>query len=308
MQKRNAPPGSPRPWPALLVAAAAALAALPAATVDGRPARAERLRIGTSGSLTAGTKEKEKGALETLRGFIKTETGMNAEIGREKSWGALADKLARKELEVGVFQGYEFAWAQERDPGLKPLALAVNVYRYPVAYVVTQRDNKASDFAGLQGQSLSVAAPDERFLRLFVEREAQAAGKKLESFFAKVTDASDFEDAVDDVVDGNVSATVIDRAALEAYKRSKPGRFAKLKPVAHSQPFPPPLVAYYDKALDDATLKRFRDGLINAGRKEEGQQMLTLFRLTGFDPVPDDFAKVLAETRKAYPLPDGEGK
>ena len=29
--------------------------------------------------------------------------------------------------------------------------------------------------------------------------------------------------------------------------------------------------------------------------------MLTLCLLTGFVTVPDDFAKVLAETRKAYP-------
>jgi hypothetical protein len=36
--------------------------------------------------------------------------------------------------------------------------------------------------------------------------------------------------------------------------------------------------------------------------------MLTLFRLTGFDPVPDDFGKVLAQTRKAYPPPDARAK
>ena len=56
----------------------------------------------------------------------------------------------------GVFQGYEFAWAQEKDPGLQPLALAVNVYTYPTVYVVTRRDDPATDFAGLQSHSLAI--------------------------------------------------------------------------------------------------------------------------------------------------------
>ena len=32
--------------------------------------------------------------------------------------------------------------------------------------------------------------------------------------------------------------------------------------------------------------------------------MLTLFRLTRFDPVPGDFGKVLTQTRKAFPPPE----
>src|SRR5262249_38599769 len=100
-----------------------------------------------------------------------------------------------------------------------------------------------------------------------------------------------------------VKAAVADRAALDGYKRRKPGRFKQLKEVAHSQPFPPTTVAYYDSFLDEATLRRFRDGLLNAGRTERGETMLTFFRLTGFESVPSDLDRVLAQTRKAYPPP-----
>jgi len=55
--------------------------------------------------------------------------------------------------------------------------------------------------------------------------------------------------------------------------------------------------------LDDATLKRFRDSLIGASKTEKGKTMLTLFHITGFDPVPNDFDKVLADTRKEFPPP-----
>jgi ABC-type phosphate/phosphonate transport system substrate-binding protein len=110
------------------------------------------------------------------------------------------------------------------------------------------------------------------------------------------------------VVDGVVQAAAVDRAALEAYKRRKPGRFAQLKPIAHSEPFPPPVVVYKQGALDEATLQRFRRGLFNAARTERGQMMLTLFHLTAFDPVPADFNQVLQTTRKEYPPPAPGGK
>jgi ABC-type phosphate/phosphonate transport system substrate-binding protein len=266
----------------------------------------EVLRIGSSGSMTSSTSNvKEEDALETLRTFLKEETGMDNKIVREKNWQEVIDKLVKKELQIGVFQGYEFAWAQDKVPTLKPLMLAVQVHRYPTAFVVVQRDNKATDFAGLEGQSIAIPATSVGFPQLFLEREALAKGKKLEAFFSKITRPEEPEDAIDDVVDGVVQSCVVDQSLLEHYKRRKPGRFARLKQVAQSQPFPPPVVAYKDKDLDEATLDRFRNGLIKASTKERGQRMLNMFHLTGFETIPDDFAKVLAETRKKYPaLPD----
>jgi hypothetical protein len=105
-----------------------------------------------------------------------------------------------------------------------------------------------------------------------------------------------------------VQAAIADRAALEAYKRRKPGRFNQLREAVKSPPFPPPLVAFCDGALDEATLGRFRDGLLRASKTDRGQTTLTLFRLTGFDLVPSDFGNVLAETRKAYPPPSAQTK
>jgi ABC-type phosphate/phosphonate transport system substrate-binding protein len=177
-----------------------------------------------------------------------------------------------------------------------------------VAYVVVQRDDPAKDFAGLKGHTLAIPDTGQSFLRLFVDRQSEAAGKKADDFFAKIATPDNVEDALDDLVDGKVQAVAVDRAALEAYKRRKPGRFKQLKEVAHSERFPPVVVAYYGSNLDDATLRRFKDGLLGAAKKERGQTLLTMFRLTGFVEPPEDFAKVLAETRKAYPPPEAKTK
>ncbi len=299
---------APHLLPRGFVPPACALAALLLVWVGagaGRQAKVDVLRIGTSGGLA--TEKKEASALETLKAFIKEETGMDNEILRQKDWRELVDRLAKGELHLGVLQGYEFAWAREKYAGLKPLALAVNVHTYPVAHVVTRQNNKAKGFSDLQGQSLALPETGQRFLRLFVDHQAQAAGKKAEGFFSKITTPDNVEDALDDAVDGVVDAVAADRAALEAFKRRKPGRFRQLKEVARSKPFPPPLIAYYGKALDEATRERFRTALLGASRKEKGETTLTLFRLTGFVAVPEDFDKVVAETRKTYP-PDAGAK
>jgi ABC-type phosphate/phosphonate transport system substrate-binding protein len=279
-------------------------------SVDGQPAKIDVLRIGTSGSLAReGNSRNEKSSTDTLRSFIKEETSLESEIIREKSWNDLAEKMSKGQLQIGVFQGYEYSRAQEKYPDLKPLAVAVNVYVYPVVYLVTGRDNKATDFAGLQGQSLATVANGPDYLGLSIDQQCSVAGKKPDAFFSKIVTRDNFEDIIDDVVDGVSSAAVADRAALDAYKRRKPGRFKLLKPIAQSKPFPPAVVAHYGNTLDEATLKQFRDGLLNASNKEKGQTMLTLFRLTGFQEPPADFATILTAARTTYtPIEAGNEK
>jgi ABC-type phosphate/phosphonate transport system substrate-binding protein len=272
-------------------------------SVQGQRAKVEVLRIGASGTLSGKEGGEDRAAVETLKNFITEETGLKNEISKQKDWRQLADNMAKGRLQVGVFQGYEFAWAKGKQTGLVPLALAVNVNRYPTAFVIVKRDNRAKDFSGLKGQSISLRAGGPGFLRLFIDHECQAAGKTPETFFSKISSQKNVEDALDDVVDGVVQATVVERSALEAYKRRKPGRFDRLKAVARSQPFPPPVVAAYGKALDAGLRARFRKGLLGANKKEKGRTMLTLFRLTRFEPPPADFDKALARTRKAYPPP-----
>ena len=291
---------------ALLVCALTTLLSNSNAAAEGR---IDVLRIGASGSPTdKAARRKEQAALGTLQKFIRAETGLNNRISYQKGWSDLADRLAKGQLHLGVFEGYEFGWAREMYPGLRPLAVAVNVDRYPVACVVVRRDHRATNFAGLQRSSLSLPGAGPYYLRLFVERQSEARGKNIAAFFSRLGSQVNVEDALDDVVDGVVQATVVDRAALEAYRRRKPGRFNKLKVLARSRPFPPAVVAYYGKGLDAAHRRQFLQGLLGAGRKEKGRMMLTLFRVTGFQTVPADFEKVLARTQKAYPPPGGKPK
>src|SRR5262245_4227541 len=93
-----------------------------------QPSKVSVLRIGTSGTLALDAEAgKEEAALDTLKSFIKSETGFTNEIVKQKDWRELADQLAAGEVHIGAFQGYEFAWASASHPRFRPLALAVNV-------------------------------------------------------------------------------------------------------------------------------------------------------------------------------------
>src|SRR5207302_707113 len=101
-----------------------------------------------------------------------------------------------------------------------------------------------------------------------------------------ITMPSTIEDALDDVVDDEAQATIVDGVCLDAYKRRKPGRCEKLKTLMLSEIFPSGVVAYHPGALDEATIQRFREGMLNAHKEPLGRQLLTMWKLTGFEPVP----------------------
>jgi ABC-type phosphate/phosphonate transport system substrate-binding protein len=286
------------------VLALSALLGVAAVVAHGRSDKSDVLRIGLSSPLGSDTEgPREKAAAMMLQGFIKGETGENDEITCQKGWRDLADKLAAGQLQVGVFQGYEFAWAQEQYPSLKPLALALTGPRTLTACVVARRDGAVKQFADLRGQSLCLPNTGQGHLRMFVEHASQAEGAEAGAFFSKISCPPNVEDCLDGVIDGVVQAAVVDRAALEAYKERNPGRFNLLIEIAKSQPLPPVVVAYCDKVLPEPTVRRFQLGLVESRNKEKGRMMLTLFRLTGFEAAPEDFAELVAQTRAAYPAP-----
>lgn len=263
------------------------------------PAESTTLKVGTTGSLAAGG--DEKGALDTLHNFIKSETGFENDLVDRAGWKDLAQRMEKGEDQVGVFQGFELAWALEKYPKLKPLAVAVNGAPYRQIYLVTRKDNKAADINDLKGKKVALTRMGQGYALLLLQSLAKTEPK---TFFGELKFSDNVEDALDDVVDGVVDAAAVDRTSLDAFKRRKPGRFAQLKEFAKSKSIPATAIVYYEGKLDETTIARFRDGLVNANKKEKGRTLLTYFKLTGFVPPPRDFDTALAEMRKDYP----EGK
>jgi ABC-type phosphate/phosphonate transport system substrate-binding protein len=294
-----------------VLALALGLTAALAAGVLGteREAPPKTIQIGLVESLfTDLPKALVAAATQPFRKLMEAQTGFTGEFVHISSADKLAKMLTQDKVHLGVLHGFEFAWVQQKYPKLKPLVIAVNQDRHLYASLLVKQTSKVTNLKDLKGKSLAMPCFTREHCRLFLERECQECGQTTQKFFAKITTPSTVEEALDDVVDGRVEAVLVDGVSLSCYKRRKPVRFGKLKEVEKSIIFPAGVVIYHEGALDEAILTRFREGMIKANDNTRSRQLLTLFQLTAFEDIPQDYQSTLTNIAKAYPPPGEKGK
>jgi ABC-type phosphate/phosphonate transport system substrate-binding protein len=291
---------------ALLLLAAASSPLLSAAKDEpAAKGRADLLRMGVSGSiLRSVSDETAKEAKKALTSLIEARMGRPGEMIVEDDLEKLNAMLLEGKVELAVYVGYEFGWARQKHPKLQPLIIAASGDVHQHAFLMVRSDNKAENLAQLKGQALALPRETRSHCRLYLERQCQKLGKAPKDFFSEVTVPGSMEDALDDVVDGAVAATVVDGFSLASFKRRKPGRFAKLREVQKSEVFPSPVFAYQEGALTPATQKRYREDLLKSNDDPDSQRWLTLCRLSSLEAVPEDYERTLTEIVKVYPAPE----
>jgi len=266
------------------------------------------LRVGIMASFYRDQPEENvKTTIESFKELMLAQTGFLGDPIKVESADRLGEDLDKDQMQLGVFFGHEFAWVREKHPGLKPLVIVVNQLPYQRGYLLVRKDDGLSAFADLKGKSLAIPRHTPEPCHLFLERKCQAASAKMEDYFSKITHPDNVEAALDDLVDGAVQAVIVDEVALTSYKRRKPGRFAKLKELEKSPVFPAAVVAYRPDKWNDTDLKTMKDALLNAHQNPEGRQLLTMWKLTGFEPVPVDYEQGLKTIAKDYPPPKSKG-
>ena len=245
---------------------------------------------------------------QPFRALVQEQTGFTCKLDPPTDPFKLGEQVASNEIELGVFQGIEFAWVREKHPELRPLVIAVNVHPTRRAHLILRADDSATGVADLKGKKLAIPRQSRDHCEVFIDRQCRKCGQPLCQFFSHVDTSLNVEQALDDVFEETIRAAVVDDVAWECYKRRKPGRAEHLKDFLRSQPFPDTVVAYRGNSLDAATLSRLREGLLTADHNALGRQLLTLWSMTEFQKVPKDFAKVLDEIVKIYPAPEPPSK
>ena len=236
--------------------------------------------------------------------LMATQTGMQGNLVKTGDTRDLGRRLMDQKVHVGIFHGFEFAWARQLYPELKPLCIAVNQEKSLRALLVVKADSAIAGFADLKEKKLHFPKGSRGHCHLFLECRCQECGQcSPQEFLNQVVASPTAEDALDEVVDGDAAAVLLDGIALDCYKRRKPGRFNQLKVAVESEVFPAGVIAYRAGVLDEKTLKRFKDGLLNSNKSILGKQLLTMWKLTGFETVPDDYEQTLDNIIKAYPVP-----
>jgi len=287
---------------------AAGLAALNLA--DGRAedlAVPKKIKIGMVGTLF---RDVPDSLIETMSKpfgiLMATQTGMVGELSKTGDSTDLGQKLTDGAVQLGIFHGFEYAWAREKFPQLRPLVIAINQSPTLHAYLVVKSNSTIAGFADLKEKTLDIPKGTRGHCRLYLEARCQECGQcSAENLLGKIICSGSAEEALDEIIDGTngVAATIVDNTTLDSYKRRKPGRFGEIKVVAESEPFPAGVVVYKEGTIDEKTLTKFRDGLLNTHKSILGRQLLTLWKLTGFQAIPTEYDQMLSEIMKAYPPP-----
>jgi len=262
------------------------------------------LQIGLMSSLFRGVPAPLANVvIQPFAEMMENQAGVRGKVATVGTPLELARQLNEDLVQVGVFHGFEFAWARQKYPQLEPLVIAVNQQRHLHAYLVVRKDGEANGLNDLRGKALALPTGSREHVLLFYERLLKGQGQEPYQFFAKVTTPPNTEDALDDVVDELGDATLVDGVALQCYKQRKPRRFARLKVLQESPTCPAAVVAYRPGALDEALVRRLRGALLNANQASVGRQLMILWRMTAFEPVPADYEENLANIAKLFPPP-----
>lgn len=242
---------------------------------------------------------------DDFKAVLKKTTGLNGELISTYEAFEVAQKLNAKQLDFGIFHAHEFAGAQKKYPDLQPLMIAANNEHAERAYLIVHKNNPAKSIADLRGKKLDIPAGAKETCRLFVEKHCiDKTQKASAAFFGALEKSATQTKALDGVWREKVQATVVDTIGLEFYKEIKGPAFANnLRVLQQSEVFPPAVVAYKPGALDEATLNQFRTGLLKAHTTDLGRDMMKEWNIEAFEPIPQDYAKSLAEVLKAYPAP-----
>lgn len=297
---------TPRRWICQgLLTLALAFSGLVSLQAEGQSAKPEPVHIGLVGSLFHEVPQPLIGILAApFNALMKEFTGLEGKLTMGGEIYDVARQLNDKKIDLAVFHGVEFGWVHTKYPELQPLMIAVSNHKHCRAHLVVHKDSVLRSFADLKGKDLSLPRRSKLHCRMFVDRNCADCGQaNPTAYFKTIVSSRNMEVALDDLVAGKVDAVVADTVQLAEYDALKPGCFFRLKEIQVSDLFPSAAVVYRKNALDEATLKKFKDGMLKADKTARGINLMAQWQITAFESVPDDYNQVIADILKTYPPP-----
>jgi ABC-type phosphate/phosphonate transport system substrate-binding protein len=214
---------------------------------------------------------------------------------------ALAEKMKDGKVQLGVFHGFEFAWAKQKCDDLVPLIITCPPGGKVQAVVVVHRSSTAKSLADLKAEGVHIPRGAKAHSLAFLDKARIGLDDTVGKPTPKVSQTP--EEVLNAVALGETKAALVDVCALDGYRTLHPGGFKSLKVLHESEMFPPAVVCYRKGTITDAEATRIRTGLSSAAKSASGKMLMALWNLKGFEAPPTDYQTSLDTILKAYPLP-----
>jgi ABC-type phosphate/phosphonate transport system substrate-binding protein len=238
-----------------------------------------------------------------LQGLIGKQVGLTPDLTMAPDALTLADRMKDKQCQLGVFHGFEFAWAKARNPDLVPLVVTIPPAGKLQAIVVVQKDAPDIKLADLKNKDVTIPRGTKGHCFAFLDRErgdfAATTARPL------VKSGSTSEEALDAVVSGESPAALVDVSALAGYANLQPGACKQLRVLCESERFPQNVIAYSKGAITEEAAADLRRALTQAHTTPSGKPLMMLWNIKGFGAIPADYEEHLEKITKGYPAPAG---
>ncbi len=287
----------------LVFSAAVALLVTPPAARAADPAE---LKIGMLSGMFRDQQPKVIQALaKPFRDLMTKHVGYNGDVEVVDDPFTLCDKLKENKVQLGVFHGFEFAWAQQKCDDLVPLIVTCPPGGCVRAMLVVPADSPAKSAADLKGEVLIPRGAKAHTL-VFLNKLRDGLPADTAKPSAKPDQTP--EDVLNAVAAGKAVAALVDVGALDGYQVLNPSGAKGLRVLARSEEFPPAVVCYRKGTLTDDQAAKIRDGMTASCKTPTGKMLMTLWNLKGFEAPPKGYQSSLDGILKAYPSPKGEMK
>jgi ABC-type phosphate/phosphonate transport system substrate-binding protein len=247
------------------------------------------------------TPQRIEAMAANFQAVLKQQSALDGELVIVETAEDMQKRLANGEVRLGAFHGFEFAWMRNKNPDLVPLMLASPDPDALRSVLVVTKDSPAKSIADVRGQRLAMVSDAPEHSRLFLDRLCSKMNSTLKDVFPTIESPKSIEEALDRVVDGKIQVALLERNGLKMFERRKPARYARLRVLEESVPFPPGVLAYFRGRLGESTQKAFRDGMNNTDKSEQGRHLMQQMKIKRFESVPPEFEKQLAAVLKEYP-------
>jgi hypothetical protein len=266
------------------------------------PAAPETIKVGIMSGMFKGVPAPLiKAGGNQFGGLFKQITGLPGAVQVEDKHHDLAKKLNDRDVHLGVFHGFEWAWLKKQNPSLAALAITIPTHLPQACIVVNVKENVAGP-QGLKGANVDIPFNMKAHGFLYIEKLSSEC--PAGSFKPNLPDDLGPEEALDEVCRGKSVAALVDRSMLAGYQANNPGKAARVKVLCESDPLPQVVLVYNTTALPKKIVDQLRTGLLNANKNPGGRSFLFLWNLRGFEEPTPAFDDLLAKCLKAFPAPD----